>query len=210
VLGRSRPTCCLPRGTDCPVYFQGVVMLPGCDRSRGISLHNKLRTRSRAPQGWFVTSTLLRHKSGCMHARTRDSVWGSYGVLQLTEKRITPEYRSLWMPLVPKWLRPKRDLKGRTWGHNVVTTRSKRRTSTVDRAPNRRHRPESTRRVECIALATRGGRNHFLNDPSSHLAGVLQQSIPAARPIRRGGCRRGRGRGGRGRGGRGRGRCRSG
>ena len=28
------------RGTDCPVYFQGVVILPGCDRSRGILLHN--------------------------------------------------------------------------------------------------------------------------------------------------------------------------
>ena len=167
---------------------------------------------SRSRISMHSSPRIARQHDTAHRSRELEGHRSSLGIIwcPTTPRRESRQYRSLCMPLVLKWLRPKRDLKGRTWGHNVVTTRSKRRTSTVDRAPNRRHRPESTRRVECIALATRGGRNHFLNDPSSHLAGVLQQSIPAARPIRRGGCRRGRGRGGRGRGGRGRGRCRSG
>ena len=36
------PTAGLARGTDCPVYLQGVVMKPGCHCSTGILLHNKL------------------------------------------------------------------------------------------------------------------------------------------------------------------------
>ena len=36
------PPACLARGTSCPVYFQGVVMRPGCLSGAGILLHNKL------------------------------------------------------------------------------------------------------------------------------------------------------------------------
>ena len=63
----------------------------------------------------------------------------SIGVQQTP--RIMPAVQSsLCMALVSKWLRPKRDLKGRSsrrWGHNVATTRAardfKRRTNTVPR-----------------------------------------------------------------------------
>jgi len=51
--------------------------------------------------------------------RATDRVQGPYGLKQHREPR---HFKSLCMALVPKSeMRPKRDLTGRIWGHNVTS-----------------------------------------------------------------------------------------